>query len=103
MVYFSVLLKNRNLTMVLKHNLSPLTSLVFSIYNIIYMYTHPFVYILKNFLFLLLTCYASSVLLLEPDNKLCSEFHAVIVEKIKQGLLLKPIPLCHELQIVKYS
>ena len=26
------------------------------------------------------------VLLLEPDNKTCSEFHAVIVEKMQQGL-----------------
>ena len=28
----------------------------------------------------------TTVLLLEPDNKTCSEFHAVIVEKIKQGM-----------------
>ena len=26
------------------------------------------------------------VLLLEPDNKTCSEFHAVIAEKMLQGL-----------------
>jgi len=28
------------------------------------------------------------VLLLEPDNKTCSEFHAVIVKKMQQGLCI---------------
>jgi len=28
------------------------------------------------------------ILLLEPDNKTCSEFHAVIVKKMQQGLCI---------------
>ena len=41
-------------------------------------------FIFTNNFGLLLT--PTLVLLLEPDNKTCGEFHAVIVEKMQQGL-----------------
>lgn len=35
--------------------------------------------------YILFSLFNILVLLLEPDNKTCSEFHAVICEKMKQG------------------
>ena len=44
-----------------------------------------FIIFTNNFALLLIL---TLVLLLEPDNKTCSEFHAVIVEKMQQGLYI---------------